>query len=744
MTIQRPRQFPPLLLAFVISLAPGVARGGGTAPDPSTTDSPPVEPALSPAARRALADTIDTLRRRIRQPGAPDSLRLALARACQRTGTIEDRTQALALYDTIRRTYQDDPGYHRERAALFERCGQPSRARESLEELLKLTPHDVAARIEIARLRLRELTWHFDLDLAEPMLEVLRVAREDAPADRDALYLGALALELSMERPGRWSPAQARQGEAWLRSILDRHPDDTPARLLLAVHLLDQGRQDEAWQSFAAAVDSGPADQRAAFYSARWTLGAADPPPPERAGAAELARYDRLAWRRVDPTPLTDRNENQLILWKRLALADPLFGLPDRGVRGWDTPPGEAFVRYGEPVAHDFNPGEVWAGPNSTITLPKAGASGPPPDKPIRLIPTAWNWRYHFRGIDFDLRFEDRSLNGVYRADNTTGQTLALLRREAPVVFQEAAPGSIQQIYIASAGLRGAEGRVRQQIDVGVPFWRKGLDLRRPGKIRLEIVVRDSTRALVRQATHFAGPDDVVSPEPGLDVLLYSTSFDLKPGAYTVVAIVSDPERQIHGAASTLVTVRDYATPAGLTVSDLALAWRADSAAAGPATTRLGRAGVPNPMALAAADSTVDVYYETYGLAAPAGLARQQVRYTVLPRAYLLAFDRFVREKKAAPEDLLVMAEASRAKGQAGLTATNSLEVVFPVATVRVIDDRAPRATRVSLAGLEPGEYAFIVTVLDDATRATASAISLLRVMDDAQRAALRTYAARE
>ena len=43
--------------------------------------------------------------------------------------------------------------------------------------------------------------------------------------------------------------------------------------------------------------------------------------------------------------------------------------------------------------------------------------------------------------------------------------TLALLRREAPVVFQEAAPGSIQQIYIASAGLRGAEGRVRQQID---------------------------------------------------------------------------------------------------------------------------------------------------------------------------------------------------------------------------------------------------------------------------------------
>ena len=43
----------------------------------------------------------------------------------------------------------------------------------------------------------------------------------------------------ALREPGEaQGPAQARQGEAWLRSILDRQPDDTPARLLLAVHLL--------------------------------------------------------------------------------------------------------------------------------------------------------------------------------------------------------------------------------------------------------------------------------------------------------------------------------------------------------------------------------------------------------------------------------------------------------------------------------------------------------------------------
>lgn len=730
-----PRQLFPLLLVALIGSLHTAARGGGRAlPDMVAPDS----------SARALSTRIEALRKEIKRPGTPDSVRLELARAYQRSGNIEDRTQALLLYDTIRRTYQDDPGYHRERALLFERCAQPSRARECLETLLELTPHDVEARVEVARLRLRELTWHFDLDLAESMFDVLRVARDDAPTHRDVLYLSSLALELMVERPGKWSPALSRQGLALAQAVLDRHPHDNAARLLLAVHQLDLGLQDEAWLAFAAAVDSGPADQRAAFLSARWTIASGAPPPPEKASAAELARYDRLEWRRVDPTPLTDRNENQLILWKRLALSEPLFGLPERGLRGWDTPPGEAFVRYGEPVAHDFNPGEVWAGPNSTITLPKAGVGGPPPDRPIRLIPTAWNWRYHFRGIDFDLRFEDRSLNGVYRADNTTGQTLAMLRREAPVVFQEAAPGSIQQIYIASAGLRGAEGKVRQAIDVAVPFWRKGLDRARLGKIKLEIVVRDSTRALVRQATHFATAADVFTPEPGLDLLLDTSSFDLKPGAYTVIAVVSDPQRQIHGTASTVITVRDYAAHPGLTVSDLALAFRADSTRGGPATTRLGRVGVPNPMALAAADSTVDIYYETYGLSAPKGLAQQQVRYTVLPRPYLLAFDRFVREGRALPADLLAMAEASRAKSEAGLTATNSLEVVFPPAAVRVTDGRAPRATRVSLAGLEPGEYAFIVTVLDQASQATASAVTLLRVMDEAQRAALRAYAARE
>ncbi len=732
-----PRQLLPLLLVALISSPHSAARGDGSAlPD-----------TVAPTTiARARAARIEALRKEIKRPGTPDSVRLALARAYHRNGTIEDRGLALGLYDTIRRTYQRDTGYHRELAKLYEECQQPSRARGCLEELIQLDPHDVEARVEIARLRLRELTYHFDLALTEPMLEVLKPAREDAPTHRDAFFLSSLALELTAERPGKWSPAQSRQGQAWLQSVLDRDPRDNPARLLMAVHALDLGRTEEAARAFSAAVDSGPADQRAAFHSARWTIPSGAPTPAPGTNSAELAKYHRLEWRRVDPTPLTDRNENQLIVWKRLTLADQLFGNPERGVRGWDTPPGEAFVRYGEPMAHDFNPGEVSGGPGAETTLPRLGSgwSAAREGATLKLVPPSWSWGYRFRDVKFTLRFEDVSLNGSYRADDETAQTLTALRRLAPIVFQEAAPGSIQQIYVASAGVRADAGKVRQGIYVGVPFWRKNLERERLGKIKLEVVVRDSTRALVRQALHYAAAADAYALEPGLDLLLWSPSYELAPGAYSVTALVSDPERDIHGVASTLIEVRDYRALPELTISDLELALNSDSTTAGPTVTKLGRTYVPNPLALAGADGTVDVFYEIYGLTARAGVAQQQVRYTVLPRAYMLAFDRFVQEGRALPADLLATAEASRARGEAGLTAENSIEVVFPPAAVRVTDGRAPRATRISLAGLAPGEYAFIVTVLDLTNQATASAVTMLRVMDDAQRAALRAYAARE
>jgi tetratricopeptide (TPR) repeat protein len=116
---------------------------------------------------------------------------------------------------------------------LFEDCQQPSRARRCLEALLEIEPDNVPAHIEIARLWLREILYHYDLTLTEKMLEVLQRALAIDPDNRDGLFLASLAREMVGGLPQMASPAQTVEGIACVEKILKRDPQDLPARLLL-------------------------------------------------------------------------------------------------------------------------------------------------------------------------------------------------------------------------------------------------------------------------------------------------------------------------------------------------------------------------------------------------------------------------------------------------------------------------------------------------------------------------------
>lgn len=695
------------------------------------------------AARRRVVELVRLARRR----GTSDSTKYELARQLADTGTIEGRRRALELLRRIQPRYGNRKEYHWERARIYESGRHTSQVRRSLQEVLRLDPGEVEAYVELARLRLDDLLSRFDPTLAAPMFGPLDQALALDPDHRDALFLKSLGLEFVADGPEQASPQLSRQGIECLRRILARDPDDAAARLLLAVHCLDLDDREAAAAQFDTALARAPAALRQAFLDSCWTTAPIDTEDAPALAATVRDEVNRTYWRSHDPTPLSLLNESQLEIWKRLALADILFGHPESGQRGWETGPGEALVRYGKPTARTYEPASAFPVTTLDRALPPFGliddldAGGWSFANRVFKPPT-WRWYYRFHGLEFTLGFQDDCLNGRYAFDDRSRWRLEGMRRRTPVVFDAAPPGDIRHVYIAAAGVAG-EGRwVEQAIDVGIPLWRSDRPRRWLEKVRLQVVVRDSSRAVVRQSVHDVTPADVASIrlDDRFGFLLWRSDFKLPPGRYSVSAFVEDRDGRVQGSFSRPFEVRDYAARRTLTVSDLALAFGAGDSTRGPTVLRAGQRCLPDPLGFAGRDRRLEIYYDLYGLGEMAGRSRHQVRVTILPRTSVLEFEGMVRDGRARPNDLVSFA-ARQASAGAALDERNYFDVFFPPVTMPVEIDRAAKATRLTLPDLDPGEYAVVISVTDHLTRAAALGTTFFRVLSGRQRAELLAYA---
>jgi len=70
----------------------------------------------------------------------------------------------------------------------------------------------------------------------------------------------------------------------------------------------------------------------------------------------ERGKFIEAFWRKRDPNPRTAENEFKIVYYKRIALANKLFGLA--GFEGWRTDRGRIFILLGPPheVRRDLNP----------------------------------------------------------------------------------------------------------------------------------------------------------------------------------------------------------------------------------------------------------------------------------------------------------------------------------------------------------------------------------------------------
>jgi len=697
---------PPAVFRLVLALA-FVGSGSLVAGATTNVENPDAQARLK-EARQASKHA----------PGN-DSLRYELALAYADVNTIENRVQAIEIFEDLRHVYDRTTRYHRDRARVFEACQQFDRARESLEILLDIDPGDVRARTDVARLRLEEFLWRFDLTQARRMFEVLGPALEAAPDDREALYYASLALEIMSGLPEQRSPSLSRQGLELARRIVVVDPGDIPGRYLLAVHAMDLGDYDLADRMFEEAVAAAPDDVRHSFANAAGRTA----PAAAQAGLvsrdpAGKATYERVYWRHHDPSPLTDINENKLEIYRRLALADILFGKAHKGIRGWDTDPGRAFVRYGAPRSHYYEAGELLSQvPPISLKAPLVGVGTGlyKVTTPLVLVPPSWNWDFEFRGLHFPLRFEDTMLSGNYLSDPGTREVLEVLVNATPVVFRDAPPGPLRELALTSVGTLGERrNSARQDFYLGIPLWRPLGDGGWLNDVVLEIVVRDTTRTIVRQVKHRATPDDVVSIFDGaVQTLLLNQSWELPQGDYTMAGFIEDTDRKLNGVESQMLVVRDYRVTGGPIISDLDLTLRPAVAASRVTVDRLGERYIPNPLRVADDGRQLDIFYEVYGLVEKEGTAFVETRYTVLPRAWVQGFDRLVRQGEEEPDRLVDVAAADALADDGELTQENYLDVRFPPAGLAVTRGRAARGTRVPIPNLAPGEYALTMTLTD-------------------------------
>ncbi|MBB29214.1 MAG: hypothetical protein CME25_09975 [Gemmatimonadetes bacterium] len=123
---------------------------------------------------------------------------------------------------------------------------------------------------------------------------------------------------------------------------------------------------------------------------------------------SDIARF----WFGRDPLFLTEINERMLEQCRRVGYANLRFGDPRNGLEGWQSDRGQAYIRYGDPIARGMVAADIDLGLDKTLTEQKemardAGTSG----ALYKLTPRIEKWSYD----GFDVRFENTNTWNSWR-----------------------------------------------------------------------------------------------------------------------------------------------------------------------------------------------------------------------------------------------------------------------------------------------------------------------------------------
>lgn len=667
----------------------------------------------------------------------PDSIALELATAYRQLETTESKVRALALLDKIEKSHWENPRFYRERAETHQACGHFSLACGALRRLVEMEPDSLAHRITLARLMLADAPRQYRREHFEPVFGVLEDALGLAPRDRELLFLKSLALQYLCGLLGQGSSGCSQEGLQLAEQLIRRDPEDIAAWLLHGVHCLDLAALEQAEFSFRCAISQMPPEVAAAFLS---PVGISTSEKRKAYGGLppdEQQRFAHQFWNRQDPLPLSVTNERQLEVWKRMTLADFFFGVPDKGLRGWDTDMGSVFVRYGTPHGADFVHGNWKGGEGTQVEDPtrvwakalfyRAGKLTLPFQSP------AVHWQYVYGDRAFSLKFEDLTLSGLFYADSQSRLQLSELDDDAPALFQDdLTPGGRTTFFAGHAGFRSPGGKTSDRISLGIApgsisgrkNWWKGAEC----VVRLQ----DESGGLARASTFPLTESNRVELVPGGELLLISFDNTQPAGNYLLSCTLVSPVLETGAAVQVPLSIARFEGD-GLMLSELELGLAAGETEGDPAFVRLGHRLLPNPPAIVGDERWLAVYYEIYNLLPRGGGETSfQIRYTVIPREYLISHQVRVNLGRVAADDPDRFGRIGTTLDGLTLTTSNYVDFAFmPESATLPAGSRHPRVAEVPVAKLDPGNYILVVTVTDLVANQMISGQTPFRVLRD-------------
>lgn len=339
---------------------------------------------------------------------------------------------------------------------------------------------------------------------------------------------------------------------------------------------------------------------------------------------AERGRFIESFWRKRDPDPATTVNEYKEQYYKRIALANKLFGA--EGFAGWRTERGRFFILLGPPheVQRDFNVADdrgfntvdketwqYWGLPNPRL----------PYNLELVFVDRMGNGRFVLdwrpmsakgaREADFtDMTFQFDSMEILAEAQRNPFEGLDRMKT---VVTTQVTYDLVPFEYRAYS-FKGEEGLAFVPVVVDIPYAdlpTKPVAGKEQYSLNILVQVSDALGRVVAQKSREVS----FALEPGRkdslkgDEIQVQTSLDLEPGAYGLHFVVWDNVSGKAGTRHGTLTVPAF-TPGQAALSDIILTAGDGEAgsAAGPRAAAMARRTFRN-------GEEMEVTLEVYGLA---------------------------------------------------------------------------------------------------------------------------------